>query len=391
MSLLLPRRLKEPRRALQLAMARRAKTSHLGAFQLLPEHVLLSCLARLPRDDHDAVADCSTGFRAIMRSERFLKARRAEEITEEALVIVPNNAFDTGGLLALVSGRIWRRLWPMPAELRLGVIPEAAQAGIAVIGSELFIAGGQTQNGLDADVSVYDAIDNEWFSIPLPRSFPREIFSVACGGRLFIGGLIRYSQPRGDVPFRRWDAATQKWIELPQMPRRQNTRHCYGQLIAVAVGSEIFVLDRNSPDCFHVFDVETETWRTVDIPEEVPIPDANDYPIMGGGPVPWPNLCVDRTRIRVLIHDDDIGFDSHYIYDTVDARWLLDVSHDLAKQMACSESNRVYSVVEEDGRPWLNVYQRNADFFTRGPSLEHTNTIEPPVYAIQHVCYMDMP
>ena len=389
MSLLLPRRLKEPRRALQLAMARRAKTSHLGAFQTLPEHVLLSCLARLPRDDHDAAADCSTGFRAIMRSERFLKARRAEEITEETLVVAPTYAFDNGGLLALVSGRVWRRLVPMPAELRIGADPEAAQAGIAVIGSELFIAGGQTQNGLEADVSVYDAIDNEWFSIPLPRSFPREIFSVGCGGRLFIGGLIRYGHPRGDVPFRRWDAATQKWIELPQMPRRQNTRYCWGQLSAVAVGSEIFVLDRNSPDCFHVFDVETETWRTVDIPDEVPIPDANDYPEFGG-PQPRPNLCVDRTRIRVLIHDDDIGFDSHYIYDTVDARWLLDVSHDLAKQMACSESNRVYSVVEEDGRPWLNVYQRNTDML-RGPSLQHTNTIEPPVYAIQHVCYMDMP
>ena len=327
-----------------------------------------------------------------MRSERFLKARRAVEITEETLVVAPRYAFDNGGLLALVSGRVWRRLWPMPAELRLGVIPEAAEAGIAVIGSELFIAGGQTQNGLDADVSVYDAIDNEWFSIPLPRSFPREVFSVACGGRLFIGGLIRYSQPRGDVPFRRWDAATQKWIELPQMPRRQNTRYCWGQLSAVAVGSEIFVLDRNSPDCFHVFDVETETWRTVDIPEEVPIPDANDHPEFDG-PAPRPNLCVDRTRIRVLIHDDDIGFDSHYIYDTVDARWLLDVSHDLAKQMACSESNRVYSVVEEDGRPWLNVYQRNTDRYglDRSPSLQHTNTIEPPVYAIQHVCYVAMP
>ena len=113
MSLLLPRRLKGPRRALQLAMARRAKSAHLGAFQTLPEHVLLSCLARLPRDDHDAVADCSTGFRAIMRSERFIKARRAEDITEQALVVVGNC------MMALVSGRVWRRLAPMPAEMRI--------------------------------------------------------------------------------------------------------------------------------------------------------------------------------------------------------------------------------------------------------------------------------
>ena len=104
----------EPRRALVKAMAMRAKTSHsLGAFQILPEHVLLSCLAQLPRDDHDAVADCSTGFRSIMRSERFLKARRAEDITEEALVIVGDC------LMALVSGRMWRRLAPMPPEIRI--------------------------------------------------------------------------------------------------------------------------------------------------------------------------------------------------------------------------------------------------------------------------------
>ena len=101
----------EPGRALIKAMARRAKTSHLGAFQILPEHVLLSCLARLPRDDHDAVADCSTGFRALMRSERFLKARRAEDITEEALIAVTRD----GVLLALVSRRMWRHLAPMPA------------------------------------------------------------------------------------------------------------------------------------------------------------------------------------------------------------------------------------------------------------------------------------
>ena len=51
-----PYTFKEPRRALVKAMQRRAKTSHLGAFQVLPEHVMLSCLARLPREDHDAVA-----------------------------------------------------------------------------------------------------------------------------------------------------------------------------------------------------------------------------------------------------------------------------------------------------------------------------------------------
>ena len=101
---------REPRR--KKAMARRAKTSHLGAFQA-PAGARSPVVSRAaPRDAHDAVADCSTGFRAIARSERFLKARRAEDITEETLVVAPHNAFDNCGLLALVSGRVWRRLAP---------------------------------------------------------------------------------------------------------------------------------------------------------------------------------------------------------------------------------------------------------------------------------------
>ena len=378
-----PYTFKEPRRALVKAMQRRAKTSHLGAFQVLPEHVVLSCLARLPREDHDAVADCSTGFRAIMRSERFLKARRAEEITEEALVVV-GDCF-----MALVSGRVWRRLVPMSAEMRIsGGFAAVARAGTAVIGSEIFMAGGMKQDSTYAGVSVYDAVDDEWFTLTLPVSFPRrEMFAVACAGRLFVGGLRRYgSSFEGEVPFTSWDAATQKWIELPQMPRRPNMRYCYGQLVAVAVGSEIFVLDRNSPDCFHVFDVETETWGTVDIPEEVPIPDANDHPIHRGQ-LPWPNLCVDRTRIRVLIHEEDFGR-HHYFYNTVDARWHFDMSDVATEQMACSESKRVYSLVERDRWPSLNVYQR-AD---HSPwALQQTDTIEVPVAMVKRVCYVDMP
>ena len=62
----------EPRRALVKAMARRAKTSHLGAFQILPEHVLLSCLARLPREHHDAVADCSMYWPVSLHSTEML-------------------------------------------------------------------------------------------------------------------------------------------------------------------------------------------------------------------------------------------------------------------------------------------------------------------------------
>ena len=207
----------EPRRALVKAMSRRAKTSHLGAFQILPEHVLLSCLAQLPREDHDAVADCSTGFRSIMRSERFLKARRAEEITEEALVVV-GDCF-----MALVSGRVWRCLAPMPPAMRLSYEHnDVATGGITVIGSEIFIAGGIRPSGRYSEVSVYDAVDDEWFALPQPPNFPHYTCAVACAGRLFVGigkcmkaGQVRDSK---EPYFQFWDADSQRWVTIPSLP-----------------------------------------------------------------------------------------------------------------------------------------------------------------------------
>ena len=258
----------EPRRALVKAMARRAKTSHLGSFQILPEHVLLSCLAQLQCADHDAVADCSTGFRAIMRSERFLKARRAEEITEEALVVV--TCANDCGFVALVSGRIWRRLAPMPAEMRISLRAEhgVLRSGTTAIGSELFLAGGMKQDSTFHDVSVYDAVDDEWFAMPLdslsyPRSMDRELFAVGVAGRLYVGEMTRYDPYPGRVLIQSFDPDAQRWVDLPPMPPPlpRMLPNCWvsHQLVAVVVELEIFVLDRCDPVRFRVFDVATET------------------------------------------------------------------------------------------------------------------------------------
>ena len=103
---------KEPSRRLRKAMARRK--SPLGDLEALPEHIALACLARLPREDHDAVADCSCGLRRLMRSERFLGARRAADVFEDAIVLV--SLSEPKVFVALVSDRMWRRLASPPEE-----------------------------------------------------------------------------------------------------------------------------------------------------------------------------------------------------------------------------------------------------------------------------------
>ena len=401
-----PYTFKEPRRALVKAMQRRAKTSHLGAFQILPEHVVLSCLARLPREDHDAVADASVGFRAIMRSERFLKARRAEEITEEALVVV-GDCF-----MALVSGRVWRRLVPMSAEMRiLGGLHfgGVARAGTAVIGSELFLAGGMKQDSTYADVSVYDAVDDEWFTIPLSSSAYSggtqcELFAVACAGRLYVGSLSRYDPHRGRVFFQSFDPDAQRWVDMPPMPPplpvvEGGLTH---QLVAVAVGSEIYILDRMEPAFFRVFDAATQSWGIVDIPEEVEIVDLSDWSGPYNYKVPWPGICVDRT----LIHLSDYRRDGepsnvreHYAYDTVNDQWIS-FDGGMPRHTAYGESDRILSVVNYNGP---NDYVVDSPRYSPGGVWgfqrrgEHgcivNETMDLPVRydTVERVFYVDMP
>ena len=384
-------RLKEPRRALQKAMARRAKTSHLGAFHILPEHVLLSCCAILPREDHDAVADCSTGFRAVMRSERFLKARRAEDINEEALVVI--SGAEDFGFLALVSGRVWRRLPPMPAEMRpASFYRPMFRGGTAVIGSEVFlVSGGMTRDGREAGVAVYDAVDDEWFTMPLPPSHPRDLFAVACAGELFIGGVWAGGPSVGQVPLWRWDAEAQEWMELPPMPRTQHQNSHY-PLIALGVGLEIFVLDRCDPVRFRVFDTETETWSSVDIPDGAGLPVASNS---GWGSEPWPILIVDQTLIRIINKTDN----RQCIYDAALRDWMFDTARSMERHMACSDSDRVLSVSimadTQGSMPfapgWLNVYQRDENSILQRLNLTKFSELPLKYYAVQRVCYVDMP
>ena len=399
-----PYTFKEPRRSLVKAMQRRAKTSHLGAFQILPEHVVLSCLARLPREDHDAVADASVGFRAIMRSERFLKARRAEEITEEALVVV-GDCF-----MALVSGRVWRRLVPMSAEMRiLGGLHfgGVARAGTAVIGSELFLAGGMKQNSTYAGVSVYDAVDDEWFTIPLSSAYPqgarRELFAVGCAGRLYVGGLCR-DDHEWRILLQSFDPDAQRWVDMPPMPpplpvAESGLGH---QLVAVAVGSEIYVLDRMEPDFFRVFDAATQSWGIVDIPEEVAIVDLRHGYAPYNYTVPWPGICVDRTLIHLTDHRKD-GEPSngreHFAYDTVKDQWIS-FDGGMPRHTAYSESDRILSVVNYDGpddyivghslysRGGVHVFERRGELDCR-----ISGAVDLPVRydAVERVIYVAMP
>ena len=176
-------------------------------------------------------------------------------------------------------------------------------------------------------------------------------------------------------------------MELPPMPPTQHVS-CHYQLIALGVGLEIFVLDRCDPVRFRVFNTETETWSSVDIPHEAGLPVASNF---GFGSEPWPILIVDQTLIRIVNKTDN----QQCIYDAALRDWMFDTARSMERHMACSDSDRVFSVrMLADmsfANGWLRVFQRDEDSILQ--RLNFTGFSELPLkyYAVKRVCYVDMP
>ena len=131
-------------------------------------------------------------------------------MVEEAFVIVAD-----GFLLALVSNRVWRRLPFMPAEMRTGNSESRRGLNVCAIGSELFFAGGFRDLAADGRVVGYDAVDEDWFDMPGPDTFPnQEVFAVACDGQLAVGVYSNRIISGYDygTTLDRWDQDAHRWI-----------------------------------------------------------------------------------------------------------------------------------------------------------------------------------
>ena len=192
----------------------------------------------------------------------------------------------------------------------------------------------------------------------------------------------------------------------PLMPRYSHTH----QLVAVAAGSEIFILDRCDPVRFRVFDVGTETWSSVSIPLGSRPENPRDREFTGSiRTQPWPSLWVDRSLIHLLRYGAaDSTWGDHRAYDTVNGNWIH-VHGNVPRHTVSSESSdRILSVVNHHGpddyihwqiynsarwRGGVRVYERSSE----DDHLTHTSTGDPEVdlpvlyNVVERVCYVDMP
>jgi len=113
------------------------------------------------------------------------------------------------------------------------------------------------------------------------------MFAVNVAGRLVVGGGV---DERGRLldTVEAFDADSQTWTSLPPIPALIYWR---SNLIAAAHGNKMFLLNQMTPFQFHVFDFDTRSWSTIDIPDQV---------VYKG----WPDISVMGDYIRINTHNE---------------------------------------------------------------------------------------
>ena len=124
---------------------------------------------------------------------------------------------------------------------------------------------------------------------------------------------------------------------MQSMGYSQQNHDNLDSLITVAAEGEIFICDRHLSH-FCVFDVLSETWRRVDIPEEAWYYGEHSVSIFVDGVL----LHLLRHRSGSTPHND------HMAYDTVNDSWI-GIDGGLPRHTVSSESDRILSVVNYDG------------------------------------------
>ena len=243
---------------------RRAKTSRIGSVQILPEprRALLPrpIASRGPRRRRGRVGRLSSNY----AGERFLKARRAEDITEEALVVVG------------------RRLLHGPRVRASLATPDATagprwrpSSGVALrgtgIGSELFLAGGAQNSTYICPCTTPST--SAGFTIPLSSKDPTAKFSapkrlpsaVPVVYMWVICSLPAMTMKVAHLRTQSWDPDAQRWMDMPQRCRRRY--RCDDTVIRIncrsrPLGSGIFILDRMRSGLFSRVRCRDETWSS---------------------------------------------------------------------------------------------------------------------------------
>lgn len=265
-------------------------------FDALSVEEELCVLVRLPRVAHAPAQAVCARWRAVLRSEGYISARRSCPLTNmpctEPLVIVAGGGYedtdhnnsDAGGwrgmmnhgLTSMLLGDRWVHATPMAHPTNEHALVECQEEIYAIGGHHGYTKGGGFMSGMApcACVTVWSPRSNTWRAIPMltpPRNRPG-VCSLA--GKIYVFGGVTGDHGDDYSDVQCYDQALAVWTKLPHMPIACHGASC------VAVGRKIYLIGGaympmpTSLEIVRVFDTETWSWTVLDqlTPRSTPWP-----------------------------------------------------------------------------------------------------------------------
>jgi N-acetylneuraminic acid mutarotase len=155
-----------------------------------------------------------------------------------------------------------------------------AFAASAVLGDEIYIAGGAGISTPQSSFEAYDMIGDIWRSLPALPMGVQQAAMATVNGRLYLsGGYLPGSRGPDNAEFWVFDPAVGFWVQGPEMPGAR----AWHQMIGV--NGRLFVVGGvgSRAERVFVFDPSTEKWDTLSAP-----------------------LPVQRAALSLLVHEGEI-------------------------------------------------------------------------------------
>lgn len=350
-------------------------------FDALAHETLISILIRLSRIDHPALACVCKLWRAMVRNQAFVAARREEGFAEPFIVAIAGEdsrlSRTTHNKCDLLRGDKWVQIASLPH-------PTGHHCAV-VCEEEIYVLGGHhspKQNMMInpepcACVMVYSPPRNSWRATDVLTQ-KRAMPGIAeCAGKVYVfGGLdTTFKQGFWAGEFKDmshcevYDPKTARWRELAPMPLKCHS----ARAVTIAATRKIYLMggeldmqdDSYKFGVVQVYDTTTDTWDVLE--REMPIaggvafaydaPCSTEIIVLGGSssqrrpPSEVPQLAELKRGSEKGINKPPKGAEFGFNFDapTTNESWLLDTTAGTWTQLASAPKAHTGYTLYRDG------------------------------------------
>ncbi|XP_010449289.1 PREDICTED: F-box/kelch-repeat protein At4g19865-like [Camelina sativa] len=199
---------------------KKIKNSWPPLFSLLPDEIVVNCLARISRSYYPTLSVVSKSFHSIISSTELYAARSHLGTTEKCLYVCLSDH---------KSSRFpqWFTLWINPNRTRrrkkkktIGqlLVPISSSnfnslSDSTVVGSELYIIGGPVDKAPSSAVRTLNCGSHTWRDAPSMNVARRNASTCVYNGKIYVMGGCRGSEDESWAEV--FDTKTQVWERLP--------------------------------------------------------------------------------------------------------------------------------------------------------------------------------